>query len=129
MSNKQEFKIHELSITENILETVLQKAREHKAKKIIKINLKIGEMTMVVPDCIRFYFEILSKGTVAEGAALEAVEIPLTAQCKNCAKKFAVENYVFRCPYCKSPNVEIISGRELFIESIEVDSDENKSLD
>lgn len=84
---------------------------------------------MAVPDCIRFYFEILSKGTVAEGAALEAEEIPLTGQCKNCSKKFVIKNYVFRCPYCESPNVEIISGRELFIESIEVDSDENKSLD
>jgi len=113
--------MHELAITQSMLDLVLEQAEKAKAKSVGKINLVIGEMTGVVGQCVQFYFDFLSKGTSAEGAALSFKVIPTTARCRVCHKNFELKEFDWTCPYCKSNNMEIVAGKELFVESIEVE--------
>jgi hydrogenase nickel incorporation protein HypA/HybF len=113
--------MHELSITQSMLDLVLKQAEEAGAEKVGKISLVIGEMTGVAARSVRFYFDFLSKGTPAEGAALDFKVIPTTAKCQNCHKEFELGEFDWTCPHCQSNNIEITGGKELFVESIEVD--------
>jgi len=113
--------MHELSITQSMLDLVLRQAEEAGAEKVEKINLVLGEMTGVVGRCVQFYFDFLSKGTPAEGAALNFKEIPTTARCRNCGKDFELGEFDWTCPHCQSNNIEITGGKELYVESIEVE--------
>lgn len=112
--------MHELGITQNILDIALKQV-EAKDTKINKISIKVGEFTFVDPECVRFYFEQISKNTIAENAALYIERMPLKIKCSSCGKENTLLKMdEFICPECKSKNVEITSGRELFVESIEV---------
>ena len=75
--------MHELSITQSMLEIVLQQAEKAKAKKVTKINLIIGEMTGVVSDSVQFYLDILTKDTIAEGAQVSFTLVPSQGKCRN----------------------------------------------
>jgi len=116
--------LHELGITQNILKLVLQEAEKNHAQRILKVRLKVGEFTLVEPECVRYYFSILSRDTIAEGAVMEAEKIPLKIRCKKCAEEEVlsdVEVPLFTCSRCQSGEVEIVSGKELFVENIEVE--------
>jgi len=113
--------MHELSITQSMLDIVLEQAEKAEAKKVERINLVIGEMTGVVKECVQFYLNFLSKGTIAEGADLSFATIPGTARCQNCGKQFELKELDWTCPYCQGQGMEIVGGKELFVESIEVE--------
>ena len=113
--------MHELTITQSMLDVVLEQAEKAEAKSVGKINLVIGEMTGVVDRAVQFYFDFLSKGTPAEGALLAFKVIPTTAKCQSCHKEFKLGEFDWTCPHCKSNNIEIVGGKELFVESIEVE--------
>lgn len=113
--------MHELAVTENILAVALSHAQENKAKEITKVAVQIGQMTGVVEDCVRFYFDLVSKGTLAEKAKLDVESIPAQAVCSRCQKKFEVDEYEISCPYCGSLGGKIVSGRELCVSSIEIE--------
>jgi len=113
--------MHELAITQSMLDLVLEQAEKAGAREVGKINLVIGEMTGVVGRCVQFYFDFLSKGTPAEGASLSFKVIPTTAKCRNCHKDFELKEFDWTCPHCQSNNIEIVGGKELFVESIEVE--------
>lgn len=113
--------MHEMSLAEGILDISLQYFRQANAQKITEITVLVGEMTNVVPESLSFCFESLSKGTPAEQAVLKLKSMPLEAWCHNCDYKFVVQNYNFTCPHCTSANLEIISGRQLQVESLEVE--------
>ena len=113
--------MHELGITESILNIALAKANEAQASKVLHINLVIGELSGFVPDCIQFYFDFLGKDTVAEGAALHFELVPTELRCRDCNAVFHAEDIVWSCPTCGGGNVEICRGREFYIESLEVE--------
>jgi len=112
--------MHEMAITQSMLDLVLKKAGEAKAGKVLKVDIVIGNMTGVVDSCVQAYFDIMSKDTAAEGAALSFNNIPARARCRKCGHAFSPEHY-WSCPECQSPDVEITAGKELYIESIEVE--------
>ena len=112
--------MHELSITQSMFDIVLKQAEQAKAKKVTKINLVIGAMTGVVGDSVQFYMDFMSKNTIAEGAAVLVKEIPAQAKCLDCHKSFELKEYEWTCPHCGGSSLEIIAGKELFLESIEV---------
>ena len=112
--------MHELAITQSMFELVLEQAKKARAKKVEKINLVIGEMTGVVGDCVQFYFDFLSQGSLAEGAALSFTMTPPKAKCRDCGKTFELKEFEWTCPHCQGINMEITGGKELFVESIEV---------
>lgn len=112
--------MHEMAITESILSIVLDAAGESQAKKVKQVNLKIGGLTNVVPDCVEFYFAIMTKGTIAEGAGLSIEEVPVKAKCLTCSREFEPDDLVFFCPDCGDA-AELVSGRELAVTSIDID--------
>ena len=113
--------MHELAITQSMFDLVLEQAGKAGARKVSRINLVIGEMTGVVGDCVRFYFDFISKGTLAEGAALSVETVPLKARCWDCGKTYQPGEFDWDCPWCQGNSMEVIAGKELFVESIEVE--------
>jgi len=113
--------MHELAITKSMLDLVLEQAEKAGTKEVGKINLVIGEMTGVVEECVKFYFDFLSKGTSAEGAVLSFTVVPAKARCGGCDRLFELKEFDWTCPYCQGNKMEIVAGRELFVESIEVE--------
>jgi hydrogenase nickel incorporation protein HypA/HybF len=114
--------MHELPIVENIVKVVCDKLEEmEETHRVIGVKLRVGRMSTAVPECLSFYFEFLKKGTPLEGASLEIEEVPVKAKCRHCGKEFEVEGPVFFCPKCDSSSIDVTSGRELLVESVEVE--------
>ena len=113
--------MHEQSIVEAILATALERAAKEKASKIIRIYLVIGELSGVLDEAVEFYWDFLTKDTIAAGSNLFFMRPPTEVRCRNCNTVFSPENLNVTCPNCKERKIEIISGRELFIESMEVE--------
>lgn len=113
--------MHELSITQSILDIVLSQAGAAKANRVNKINLVIGELSGVVSDCVQFYFDFLKKGSIAEGAILSWEIVPAQLKCRNCLSIFNPDGSLWSCPNCHSQQVEIVAGREFYMESLEVE--------
>ena len=112
--------MHEMAIAEGILDIALKAMEENEAKRVARVKLLVGEMAGVECELL-FCFEALTKGTAADGAALDIERVPLVGRCAACGKEQHVERYSFLCPSCRNGALEIISGRELKVESLEVD--------
>jgi len=113
--------MHELAVTQSMVNLVLEEARKGNASKVKKVNLVLGELSGVVGDCVQFYFGLMSKDTIAEGAIISFSTVPTQARCRECAKVFEVKDSDWLCPECHSISVELVAGNELFVESIEVE--------
>ena len=113
--------MHEYSITQSMLSLALEKANEAQASKVTRINLVVGELSGIADECVQFYFDFLSKDTIAAGAGLFFERTPTKLRCRNCEAVFLPKNHNWSCPDCQEAKVEIISGRECYMESIEVD--------
>jgi hydrogenase nickel incorporation protein HypA/HybF len=111
--------MHELSIASNLIEIVDKAIEGQGVSRVTSLRVVIGELSNVVPDCLAFAFEVASRGTVAENARLDFVHKPLVGRCLDCGKEFAIRDFLFRCPDCESPKIEVVSGKEFFLESIE----------
>lgn len=118
--NKVTFMInmHELSVTQSILDIALKNAG---TRKIKHINLVIGQFSSIVDDSVQFYWEIISKDTSAEGSLLHFERIPGEMTCQNCGHSFHPTDETFDCPSCSSPFVKISKGEELQVDSIDVE--------
>lgn len=112
--------MHELAITEEILNLVVSEAKKNSATKVKLVKLVIGEMTGIVNESVSFYFNEISKKTIAEGAGLSFRRIPAAGRCRDCGHEFEVKDFVWACPHCGSLNINITAGKELYLESIEV---------
>ena len=112
--------MHELSITQSILSIALEQAEAAKASRITGINLTIGELTGIVDDCVQFYFELLSKDTIAAEATLSFDRPSTKLRCRQCDTIFSLDNPNWACPDCREQRIEIVSGRECSVASIEV---------
>lgn len=117
--------MHELSVTEGLLKIVTDEIAGKNVVKVCGITLVIGDMASIVDDSLQFYFDILSKGTVAEGAPLGIKRIAPEFRCRGCGLSFRRENRGYGCPSCGGKEVDITGGDEFYIESIEVETDED----
>ena len=113
--------MHELSVTQEMLDIALNKAKEVGAKKISNINLVIGEMSGIIDDSVQFYFDFLSEGTIAHKAVLTFRRVPVKVKCLGCGNTYSPETTPWDCPECSQWNAEVIAGREFYIENMEVD--------
>ena len=114
-------RLHELSITQSILSIALEKAGEAEAKRISKINIVTGELSGIVDDCLEFHLDFLTKDTIAAGATLSFNHPPTQLRCRKCSRVFIPDDANWTCPDCEAQAVEIIGGRECYVESIEVE--------
>jgi hydrogenase nickel incorporation protein HypA/HybF len=113
--------MHEFSVTESLLALALEKAGQANAARITRINLVLGEMSGVVGECVQFYFDALSRETIAAGAQLAFEARPTKLRCHRCQQEFPPQNHDWTCPACREMAFEIVSGRECYMESIEVE--------
>jgi len=113
--------MHEFSIMDSALQVALEQARHEGARKVHAIRLRIGTLSGVVPEALRFAFEALSPGTLAEGARMEIEDVPARFWCGPCRKEFASDNLCSECPKCHTPSGEIRAGREMEVASMEIE--------
>ncbi len=113
--------MHEQSIVDALLTLALESAAKAKAKKILKINIVNGAISGAVDESMIFYFAFVCKDTIAAEASLAFTHVPAKLRCRKCEKIFIAENLDFRCPECKESQVDIIDGRDLYLESLEVE--------
>lgn len=113
--------MHELSITESILKIAVEEGKAHNAKKVTGINIKMGVMSDLLPECINYYFDIISKDTIAEGAVINIEKVPLKIKCFDCNSISSINERSFRCPECGSQNIKMLHGNEFYIDSLEAD--------
>lgn len=108
--------MHELAIAENVVLTVLERTEGH---HVSLIRLQVGQLAGVVPDALTFCFEVAAAGTALEGATLEIEVLSGQAHCRTCLEDFALDDAILLCP-CGSADVQLLSGRELSVKSVEV---------
>lgn len=104
-----------------MLDLVLEEAKQANAARVGRINLVVGEMSGVVDRCVEFYFEFLSQDTIARGATLSFRKVPTQARCRSCREVFTPKEFDWSCPKCRERQAELIAGKELYLESIEVE--------
>ena len=114
--------MYEFTLTNSVNNAVLRLCRESGWSKVRRIMLKIGGMRKVNPELMAFIFAAVSRNTPAEGAILSVMIIPVTIKCFACGRTGTREDSEFMCPFCGSRNVHLISGLELAIEILEVES-------
>ena len=113
--------MHELSIMQSALDMVLEKAREARACHVCAIHLRIGALSGVVPEALRFAFDALTPGTIAEGAELVIAPVPARFWCGACEREFESEDLFAECPQCSRPSGQLRAGRELEISAMEIE--------
>jgi hydrogenase nickel incorporation protein HypA/HybF len=113
--------MHELAVTESILQIAEKNAHQANASKVTDIFLVIGNLSSIVDDSVVFYWEIISKGTVCEDSVIHFNRLPATLYCLVCDHTFEIPGELIPCPNCGSYQLKIQSGEEFFLESIEIE--------
>lgn len=112
--------MHEITATRNILSLVLAEATKAGATRVTRVSLKAGEWSTFDPECIEFCFRVLAQGTPAEGAQLAIERTRVRFRCGSCGLEYSPMDGKFHCPGCSTGVGDLIGGRELFVDSIEV---------
>jgi len=110
-----------MGITKGILDAAVAAAEDAGATRISEIRISVGELTEIVDFALQFAFEALSPGTMAEDAVLTVTFVPARSHCLACDTRFEHGRFDMVCPACGSFMLELESGRELSIDSIETD--------
>ncbi|PKM80431.1 MAG: hydrogenase maturation nickel metallochaperone HypA [Firmicutes bacterium HGW-Firmicutes-14] len=113
--------MHEMALMAGVFEIISRYTADFPEKRVTKVTLVVGEMTNAVPEALEAAFEVYANSTNVEGAELVIKEIPLLARCTECGREGRIEKHMFVCPACSSLSMEIKSGRELYVDSLEVD--------
>ena len=113
--------MHELSVTESILEIAVRHARTAGATHITDLYLVIGQLSSIVDDSVQFYWELLSQNTLAEGSQLHFRRIPTELLCLSCDHRYTPGRDDFACPVCGGMSIKVVAGEEFYLESIEVE--------
>jgi hydrogenase nickel incorporation protein HypA/HybF len=113
--------MHELAVTQSILDISLRHAQKVDAKRIVAINLVVGKYSSIVDDSVQFYWDMIAEGTIAQGASLHFERVPAEMKCQDCGKTFEPDDETFACPECLSLRVRVTKGDEMRVESIDVE--------
>jgi len=113
--------MHELAITQGILGIALDEAAKRNVSRVISIKIMIGDFSGIVPQLIQEYYNIASRGTVAENAALILERVPVTIRCLSCGAVSTVSKTFVKCSVCGSEQIKMLTGREFNVDSMEVE--------
>jgi hydrogenase nickel incorporation protein HypA/HybF len=118
--------MHELSIAASIVDAVTESAAAYPGARVKEVRLRVGALASVVEDSLQFCWGISTEGTPLEGAKLVVKTLPVVMHCAACGRDGVLESLQsFRCPHCGEPATDLRQGRELEIDSIEIDEVEN----
>jgi hydrogenase nickel incorporation protein HypA/HybF len=120
----RETDMHELSVTQSILEIALRHADSAGAARITDLYLVIGQLSSIVDDSVQFYWDHLSQDTLAEGSRLHFRRIPTELLCRTCGHCYTPARDEFACPACGGMDVKVVAGDEFYLESIEVEQEQ-----
>ena len=113
--------MHELSLTQNLIELALEHARREGAHSITSMVLEIGALSGVIPEAVEFAFEACSKATLAEGALLEIRHVPGLGRCMECGEESELDSLTDSCVHCGSFALEVLQGQEMTLIEMEID--------
>jgi hydrogenase nickel incorporation protein HypA/HybF len=113
--------VHEFGLMTNVLQSVNEAAREAGATRVTRIRLTVGEMTEVVAEALEFALEALAFQTLSEGAELVIERVRPRSRCAQCGCEFEHDRFHWMCPACDSLATELLAGKELYIDAIEVE--------
>ena len=113
--------MHELSLTEGVLRIVEREAAAQSFSRVLAVRLEIGKLSHVEPEAMRFCFEAVTRGSLAEGAQLEIIRVPGLAWCMACAKQIAINQRYEPCPDCGGHQLELLEGEEMRVKELEVE--------
>ncbi len=111
--------MHELSITRSVVAIVSEHAQ---GQKVLAVTLEIGQLSGMLPEAIRFCFDVCSQGTPLDGASLQIIEVEGRGRCSACGAEPVLSMPLGRCPVCREPSLHIVAGTELKIKQMEVES-------
>lgn len=112
--------MHELAVTQSILDIACGHANKAEAKSVADIFLVIGQLSSIVDDSVQFYWDIISKDTVCENSKLHFKRIPAKLICIDCNKEYDIAGELVPCPICNGINIKVVAGEEFFLESIDI---------
>lgn len=114
--------MHELSIAASIVDSVTESVAAYPGASVKEVRLRVGALASVVEDSLQFCWELTVEGTPLEGSKLVVNTLPVVVHCQSCGKDGELESLQsFRCPHCGEPASDLRQGRELEIDSIEID--------
>jgi hydrogenase nickel incorporation protein HypA/HybF len=114
--------VHELAVTESILNIATQHASQAGAVRVTGLNLVIGQLASIVDDSVQFYWDMISEGTICAGATLHFERKPATLRCLDCGQSYGLDGELTDCPNCHSVRIKVMTGEEFFVESIEIEA-------
>lgn len=112
--------MHEMSLAESVLQIIEDTVRAEQCSRVRGVVLEIGALAAVEPEAMRFCFDAVTHGSIAEGARLEILEQPGTGWCPTCEKAVALQDQFALCPECDGP-VQITGGSEMRVKELEVE--------
>ncbi len=115
--------MHELAVTENILNIAVQHATRANAVRVTSLHLVIGQLSSIVDDSVQFYWDMISAGTLCEGAQLHFERHPAMLKCLDCEQTYALGAELTDCPNCHSARIKVVAGEEFYLDSIEVEAE------
>jgi hydrogenase nickel incorporation protein HypA/HybF len=110
--------MHELSITRNVVAIVSERAA---GQRVTRVRLEIGRLSAIMPDAIRFCFDLCAAGSALDGALLEIDQIPGLGHCNECGLDVRLDAPTGRCPVCGVLALQVIAGQEMNIKEMEVE--------
>lgn len=108
-------------MAESMIGLINAEAKDKGFTRVLGIKLRVGEYSGIVPACVREFFPIAAKGSIAEGAELEIESLPAAFRCLNCGYEGAIDRKSACCPVCAGSAVRMTAGREFFVESLKVE--------
>lgn len=112
--------MHEMALCESILQTLEAQSEQHKFTRVKRVCLEIGPLSGVEAEALRFGFDVVMRGSLAEGAQLDIIDCPAEAWCMNCAEKVPIQQRFDACCKCGSHQLQVTAGEELRIKELEV---------
>ncbi len=118
--------MHEFGICRELVSAVVTEMNrlDPPARCMRRVRVVVGALRQVIPDNLTFAYEVLTRGTPAEGSTLEIAAVPVTARCEQCGQVVTVEDAVFLCIACGSSRLELLSGMELYLDTLEIERDD-----
>ena len=110
--------MHELSIAESVVQIA---SRHANGRRVTREWLKVGHLRQVVPSALAFGFDLVAEGTPVEGAELEMENVPATGVCRDCGTESRLQTFPLQCGACGGFDLELLTGEELFVESLELE--------
>ena len=113
--------MHELPITQHIIELAEKHCRENGGSRVINVNLVVGDYSGYVGESVQMYFDVISEGTLCQGAACNIRHVEPKTRCSKCGKLFKRQLMSFECPYCGGQGEPTDIGKEFYIDTIEIE--------